>query len=70
MKPVRRIAATVLARSLALGLWQGGGRRDLGDLSLRFFSKLFQSPEAREVFGVEEEEVRAVFGELSENTFL
>lgn len=70
MRNTVRAAAAVLVLLLALGLWRETERCDLGDLSLRFFSELFRSPEAREVFGLEEEEAKAVFGEQFETAYL
>lgn len=70
MKRGLGIAAAVLVLFLSLSLWRGGERQDLGDLSLQFFSHLFQSPAARDVFGWEEDEAVAVFGEEFETAYL
>lgn len=42
----------------------------LEDFSFRFFQHLFSSPQAREVFCLEEDEAREVFGDLGEEVFL
>ena len=42
----------------------------LGSFSLDFFSRLFESKEAREVFDLDEEEAVAVFGGEDEAVFL
>ena len=55
---------------LAFALSATAPRSGLGELSLQSFARLFSDPAAREVFGVEEEEARAVFGEEEGAVFL
>lgn len=60
MKKALPVLAVLLA---ALLLWGRGVRGDPGALAERFYRRLFESEEARTVFGMEEEDVLAVFGE-------
>lgn len=55
------LAAAAVAAALLLRY--GGARTSPGDLAERFYRRLFQSEEARQVFHLEEEDVCAVFGE-------
>ena len=54
----------MLAALLAALLWSARGiRADPGALADSFYRRLFQTEAAREVFGMEEDEILAVFGE-------
>lgn len=59
MKRVLPFLAAVLAAALFLSR---GDRGDPGALADRFYRRVFRNETAREVFGLEEEDVTAVFG--------
>ena len=59
MKKILPALAAILAAILFLN--RGGGV-DPGSLAASFYRRLFREEAARAVFGVEEEEVTAVFG--------
>jgi len=68
---VKKIVLFLLTASLiAFSLWGTERKQGLGELSLQSFARLFREQTAREVFDVEEEEARAVFGDGGEAVFL
>ena len=60
MKKILPVIAAILAILLLAGR---GERTDPGALAEGFYRRLFRGERAREVFGLEEEDVVAVFGE-------
>ena len=69
MKKSRFLLKIVLVLLVA-ALFAPWGDTSLSRYTLRLFGRLFQSEEARAVFGLEEEEAQAVFGDGGGGTFV